>query len=109
MQIVLRPRCCPAVAMSRKAFYLQISSLEHKNRQMLTSILYRCFLVNQKIQSLLLAQTQDFQFPFAYHRKGVESVDKKSLSCQTLVEIFQFLANCKKDAIFQFQKDQPMN
>ena len=33
---------------------------------------------------------------------------KKSKFCKTLVEFFQFLANCKEAAIFQFLKDQPM-
>ena len=33
---------------------------------------------------------------------------KKSNFCQFLVEIFQFLANFKQAAVFQFRKDQTM-
>ena len=33
---------------------------------------------------------------------------KKSKFCQHLVEMFQFLANCKSAAILQFRMDEPM-
>ena len=58
--------------------------------------------------NLFLPQTQDFQFLFAYHRKEVDNVDEKSKFCPTLVEMFQFLANCKPAAIFQFRTYQLM-
>ena len=61
----------------------------HKNRQILTSTLHHCFLVNQYFQSLLHAQTRDFQFSFAEHCKEVVNVDRKSKFCHTLAEKFQ--------------------
>ena len=92
MQIVLTPRCLPAVEMSTKVFQLQIFSQESSK---INKYFLPLFLTNHWIQSLLPAQTRKFQFPFAQHRKEVGNADKKSKICQTLVEMFQFLANCK--------------
>ena len=82
--------------MSTKTFELQKSSQESSK-------------INKyhRIQSLLHAQTRDYHFPFAQHRKQVGNVGKKSKFCRTLVEMFQLLAYCKSAAIFQFLKDQP--
>ena len=77
--------------MSTKALGLQMSSQKLSKKQVVCTVDF--WRIN-KLKVFFPAQTRDSQFPFAYHRKKVGNVDKKNIICQTLVERFQFLANC---------------
>ena len=84
--------------MSTKAFELQISSQETSRFRTYFVTLFFNESINSKFTQVYKLKIFDF---FLHNIvKRLKTFDKKSKFCQTLVEMFQFLANGKYAAIF---------
>ena len=84
---MLVQRALPAVAISTKAFELQISSHElSKNNKYFVPL-----ILNESSNSKITSEkTQEIQSLFEKQRKAAGCIDEKSQFCQFLVERFQF-------------------